>query len=90
MNASGTVSETPKLSAEIDRRVCAGWMGFRRYMQELDDHPKASLLHRKARVVKFEVVEALQRDCATWTPVKGHYYKLRTPHHSMLLRILGA
>ena len=31
----GTVSETPNLSDEIDRRIRAGWMGFKRYKQEL-------------------------------------------------------
>ena len=61
--------------------------GFKRYKRELYDRPKASLLPLKARMVKAEVVEAL---CATWTPLKGHYAKLRTTHHGMLLRILGA
>ena len=41
-------------------------------------------------MVRPEVVEALLYGCATWTPLKGHYTKLRTTHHRMLLRILGA
>ena len=37
-----------------------------------------------------EVLEAFLYGCATWTPLKGHYTKLRITHHRMLLRILGA
>ena len=51
---------------------------FKRYKRELYDRPKASLLPLKARMVKAEVVEALLYGCATWTPLKGHYAKLRT------------
>ena len=86
----GTVNETPNLSDEIDRRIRAGWMGFKRYKRELYDHPKASLLPLKVRMVRSEVVEALLYGRATWTPLKGDYAKLRTTHHRMLLRILGA
>ena len=84
------MTEIPKLSDKIDRRIRAGWMGFKRYKRELYDRPKASLLPLKARMVKSEVVEALLYGCATWTPLKGHYAKLCTTHHRMLLRILGA
>ena len=52
----GTVTETPNLSDEINRRIRAGWMSFKRYTRELCDRPKASLLPLKAR---SEVVEAL-------------------------------
>ena len=64
----GTVNETPNLSDEIDPRIRAGWMGFKRYKRELYDRPKASLLPLKARMVRSEVVEALLYGCATWTP----------------------
>ena len=40
----GTVTETPNLSDEIDLRIRAGWMGFKRYKRELYDHLKARLL----------------------------------------------
>ena len=86
----GKVTETPNLADEIDRRIHARWMGFKRYTRELYDRPKASLLLLKARMVRSEVVEALFYGCATWTPLEGHYTKLRTTHHRMLLRILGA
>ena len=86
----GTVTETPNLSDEIDRRIRAEWMSFKSYKRELYDRPKASLLPLKARMVRSEVVEALSHGCATWTPLKGHYAKLRTTHHRMLLRIIGA
>ena len=84
------MTETLNLSDEIDRRIRAGWMGFKRYKRELYDHPKASLLALKTRMVRCEVVEALLYVRATWTPLKGHYAKLRTTHHRMLLEILGA
>ena len=86
----GTVDEAPNLSDEIARRIRAGWTGFKRYKRELYDRPKASLLPLEARVVRPEVVDALLYGCATRTPLKGHYAKLRTTHHRMLLRILGA
>ena len=86
----GTVTETPELSDEIERRTRAGWMSFKRYKRELYDRPKASLPPLKARMVRSEVVEALLYGCATWTPLKGHYTKLRTTHRKMMLRILGA
>ena len=87
----GTVTETPNVFDEINRRIRAGWMSFKRYKRELYDRPMASsLLSLKARMARSEVVEALLYGCATWTPLKGHYAKLRTTHHRMLLRILGA
>ena len=86
----GTVTKTPNLSDEIDRRIRARWMSFKCCTRELYDHPKVSLLPLKARVVRPEVIEDLLYRCATWTPLKGHYTKLRKTHHRMLLRILGA
>ena len=84
------MTETPNLSDEIDRRIRAEWVGFKRYTRELYDRPKASLLPLKTRMMRSEVVKTLLYRCATWTPLKGHYTKLRTTHHRMLLRILGA
>ena len=84
------MNNTLNLSDEIDRLIRAGWMGFKRYKREMYNHPKASLLPLKARMVRSEVVEALLCGCATWTPVKCHHAKLRTTHHIMLLRILEA
>ena len=52
--------------------------------------PEGKPVSLKARMVRSEVVEALLYGCATWTPLKGHYAKLRTTHHRMLLRIVGA
>ena len=62
------MTEMPNLSDEIDRRIRAGWMGFKRYKRELYDRPKASLLPLKARMVRPEVVKALLYGCVTWTP----------------------
>ena len=84
----GTVTEAPNLSDEIDWRIRTGWMGFERYKRGLTT--KAILLPLKVRMVRSEVVEVLLYGCATWTPLKGHYAKLRTTHDRMLLRILGA
>ena len=52
--------------------------------------PEGSLLPLKARMVRFEVVEAFLYGCVTWTPLKGHYTEVLTTHHRMLLRVLGA
>ena len=77
------MTETPNLSDEIDRRIRAGWMGFKRYTRELYDRPKASLLPLKAQMVRSDVVvEALLYGCATWAPLKGDYTKLRTTHQT--------
>ena len=66
-------------------------MSFRYYTRELYDRPKANRLHLKDCRLKSEVVvEALLYGCATWSPLKSHYNKLRTAHHRMLLQILGA
>ena len=86
----GTVTEIPNLSDEIDRRIRAGWMSFKRYKRELYGRLKASLLPLQARMVRSEVVEALLYGCTAWTPLKCHYTKLRTTRHRMLIRILGA
>ena len=86
----GTLTETPNLLDEIDRRIRAGRMSFKRYKRELYDRPKASLLPLKARMVRSEIVETLLYGCATWTPLKRYYTELRTSRHRMLLRILGA
>ena len=68
----GVITESLKLSAEIDRRIRAGLMSFNRYRAELYDLPTASL-ELKTRMVKSEVVEALLYGCATWIPLKGDY-----------------
>ena len=60
------VTETPNPPDEIDRRIRAGSMSFRRYTRELYDRPKASILPLKARMVRSEVMEALLYECATW------------------------
>ena len=77
------MTETPNLSDVIDRQIRAGWMSFKRYKRELYDRPKASLLPLKARTVRSELAEALLYGCAKWTPLKGHYTKLRTTYHRM-------
>ena len=81
--------ESSRLSAEIDRRIRAGWMSLYRYRAELYDRPMASL-DPKTRMVKAEVVEALLYGCAAWTPLKKDYQKLCAAHYRMLLRVLGA
>ena len=85
----GAVTETPNLSDEIDRLICAGRTSFRRYTRELCDRPEASKYAApevvEAWIVESEVVEALLYGCATSTLLKGHYNKLRTTHHRMLL-----
>ena len=50
----GTVTKMPNLSVESDRRIHSRWTSFRRYTQALYDHPKASLLRPKSRMMESE------------------------------------
>ena len=86
----GAVTEVPDMSVEIARRTRACWMRIRRYLRELYDQPKVAL-SLKTRMVKAEAIEeALLYGCSTWTLRQEHYAKLRTVHHRVLLRIIGA
>ena len=81
--------ETPHMSVEIARRTRACWMLIRRYLWEPYDQSKVAL-SLKTRMVKAEAIEALLHGCSTWTLRQEHYAKLRTVHHRVLLRIIGA
>ena len=83
------VTEVPDMSVEIARRTRACWMRIRRYLRELDDQPKVAL-SLKTRMVKAEAIEALLHGCSTWILRQEHFTKLRTVHHRVLLRIIGA
>ena len=85
----GAVTEVPDMSVEIARRTRACWMRIRRYLRELYDQPKVAL-SLKIRKVKAEAIEALLYGCSTWALRQEHYAKLRTVHHRVLLRIIGA
>ena len=85
----GAVTETPDMSVLIARRTRACWMRIRRYSRELDGQPKVAL-SLKTRMVKAEAIGALLYGCSTWTLRQEHYAKLRTVHHRVLLRIIGA
>ena len=85
----GAVTEVPDMSVEIARRTRACWMRIRRYLRELYDQPKVAL-SLKTRMVKAEAIEALLYGCSTWTLRQKYYDKLRTVHHRLLLRIIGA
>ena len=86
----GAVTEVPDMSVEIARRTRACWMRIRRYLRELFDQPKVAL-SLKIRMAKAEAIEALLLyGCSTWTLRQEHYAKLRTVHHRVLLRIIGA
>ena len=83
----GAVTEVLDMSVEIARRTRACWMRIRRYLRELYDQPKVAL-SLKIRMVKAEVIALYE--CGTWTLRQEHYAKLRTVHHRVLLRIIGA
>ncbi|CAM9513836.1 unnamed protein product, partial [Ascophyllum nodosum] len=85
----GAVTETPDMSVEIARRTSACWARIRRYSRELYGQPKVAR-SLKTRMVKAEAIEALLYGCSTWTLRQEHYAKLRTVHHRVLLRIIGA
>ena len=85
----GAVAEVSDMSVEIARRTRACWMRIRRCLRELYDQPKDAL-SLKTRMVKVEAIEALLYGCSTWTLGQEHDAKLRTVHHRVLLRIIGA
>ena len=85
----GAVTETPDMFVEIVRRTRACWMRIRRYLREFYDQPIVTF-SLKTRMVKAEAIEALLYGCSTWTLRQEHYAKLRTVHHRVLLRIIGA
>ena len=85
----GAVTKTPNMSVEIARWTRACWMRIRRYSRELYGQPKVAL-SPKTPMVKAEAIEALLYGCSTWTLRQEHYAKLRTVHHRVLLRIIGA
>ena len=85
----GGATETPDMALEITRRTRVCWMRIRRYLRELYDQPKVALF-LKTQLVKAEVIEALLYESSTWTLRQEHYVKLRTVHHRVLLRIIGA
>ena len=41
-------------------------------------HPLPPPIVELVRMVRYEVVEALLYGCTTWTPLEGHYTKLRS------------
>ena len=85
----GAETEVPDMSVEIARRTRACWMRIRRHLREFYDQPKVAL-SLKTRMVKVEAIEALLHGCSTWALSQEHYAKLRTVHHRVLLRIIGA
>ena len=85
----GAVTETPDMSVEIARWTRACWMRIRRYSRELYGQPKVAP-SLKTPMVKAEAIEALLYGCSTWTLRQEHYAKLRTVHHRVLLRVIGA
>ena len=83
------MTETPDKSVETAGRTRACWMRIRRYLRELYDQPKVAL-SLKTPMEKAEAIEALLYGCSTWILRLEHYAKLRTVHHRVLLRIIGA
>ena len=75
-------------SVEVTRRIPRAWACFGRYKMEIYD--RLSVLFRlKVRMLKAEEMETLLSGCATWSPSKADYDRLRKVHHQMLLRCLG-
>ena len=85
----GAMTDVPDMSVDFARRTRACWMRIRRYLRELYDQPKVAP-SLKTRMVKAEAIETLLYGCSTWTLRQEHYAKLRTVHHRVLLRIIGA
>ena len=80
----GAVTETPDMSVEIARRTSACWARIRRYSRELygalSQDPDGKGRSNRSPPVWMQYVD----------PRQEHYAKLRTVHHRVLLRIIGA
>ena len=77
-----TVTDTPNLSDEIDRlqALHAGAIRRPEGTSAALEGPDGEVQGRKDSLIRMRVMELL----------RGHYTKLRTTHHKMLLRILRA
>ena len=64
-------------------------MRIRRYSRELYSETEGRALSQDPHG-KVEAIEALLYGCSTWTLRQEHYAKLRTVHHRVLLRTIGA
>ena len=85
----GLITEDADITRDINRRTKIAWGCFRKFSTELFDRPSAPL-RLKARLLKVEAMEALLYGCITWAPRNAHYRQLRTTHHKLLLRVIGA
>ena len=83
----GVITECRDVSTEIARRSSACWMRIRRYQQERYDRPNVPL---NFKIPMVKEVEALLYGYVTWTTRQENCRKLRTVHHRVLLRIIGA
>ena len=81
-NLGDTVTENPNLSDEIDRfqALHAGAVRPPKGTSAAPEGPDGEVQGSKGSLIRMRDTERL----------KGHYTKLRTTHHMMLLRILGA
>ena len=85
----GVITEVVDISCEIERRIQLAWVCVRRYSRELYDRPTAPFM-LKVRMIKPEAIETMLYGCVTWTLGQQHNNaKLRTPHHHLLLRVIG-
>ena len=84
----GLVDACVDILPEVKQRIRLAWASYNRFKRELYDMEDA-LFTLKVRMLKAEVMETLLYGCVTWTLGQKHFVELRTPHHNLLLRIIG-
>ena len=78
-----TVTSRSKLTDVRLLRTCLKQFGPESYDRTI------APLSLKVRMLTAEVIETLLYGCVTWTLRVGHFAKLRTAHHQVLLRVIG-
>ena len=54
----GTVTETPNLSDEIDRRIRAGWMRLKRYKPEVYEGPDGEVRGSRVSLIRMRDIDS--------------------------------
>ena len=84
----GLIDANADITPEIKRRTLLAWACYGRFKRELYDMEDAPFM-LKVRILKTEVMDTLKYGCVTWALGLGHFAKLQTAHHNLLLRIIG-
>lgn len=84
----GYISDTPDSSVKIARQTPRAWACCRECRCHFYGQPGVDL-KRKVRIMKAEVIEALQYGSMLWTSLNTHHKKLSQTHHALLHHWIG-